>query len=77
MLGNLTIFSVKYLWRCCILHSCQVLRGKWLVWLGLLRVVPYEMAGLATVYLGQVNSIMILFVLTAVCESGSPLDMTA
>ena len=35
------------------------------------------MASLATVYLGWANSIMILFVLTAACESGSPLDMAA
>ena len=66
MLKNLTIFNVKYLWRCCILHSCQVLGGKWLVWFGLLRVVPYNMASLATVYLGRANSFMVLFVLTAV-----------
>ena len=77
MLGNLTILSFKYLWSCCILHSCQVLGGKWLVWFGLLRVVPYKMASLATVYLGRANSIMILFVLAAACESGSPLDMAA
>ena len=77
MLGNLTIFSVKYLWSCCILHSCQVLEGKYLVWFGLLRVVPYKMASLATVYLGRANSILILFVLPAACESGSPLDMAA
>ena len=38
------IFNVKYLWSCCILHSYQVLGGKWLVWFGLLRVVPYNMA---------------------------------
>ena len=77
MSGNLTIFSVKYLWSCCILHSCQVPGGKWLVWFGLLRVVPYKMASLVTVYLGRANSVMILFVLTAACESGSPLDMAA
>ena len=66
MLKNLTVFNVKYLWCCCILHSCQVLGGKWLVWFGLLRVVPYNMASLATVYLGRANSFMVLFVLTAV-----------
>ena len=66
MLKNLTTFNVKYLWSCCILHSCQVLGGKWLVWFGLLRVVPYHMASLATVYLGRANSFMVLFVLTAV-----------
>ena len=66
MLKNLTIFNVKYLWSCCILHSCQVLGGKWLVWFGLLHVVPYNMASLATVYLGRANSFMVLFVLTAV-----------
>ena len=66
MLKNLTIFNVKYLWSCCILHSCQVLGGKWLVWFGLLRVVPYNMASLATVHLGRANSFMVLFVLTAV-----------
>ena len=66
MLKNLTIFNVKYPWSCCILHSCQVLGGKWLVWFGLLRVVPYNMASLATVYLGRANSFMVLFVLTAV-----------
>ena len=66
MWKNLTIFTVKYLWSCCILHSCQVLGGKWLVWFGLLRVVPYNTASLATVYLGRANSFMVLFVLTAV-----------
>ena len=35
------------------------------------------MASLASVYLGRANSVMILFVLTAVCESGSPLDIAA
>ena len=77
MLGNPTIFSVKYLWSCCILHSCQVLGGKCLIWFGLLRVMPYKMASLATVYFGRANSIVILFVLIAACESGSPLDMAA
>ena len=66
MLKNLTIFNVKYPWSCCILHSCQVLGGKWLIWFGLLRVVPYNMASLATVYLGRANSFMVLFVLTVV-----------
>ena len=42
-----------------------------------LRVVPYNMASLATVYLGRANSFMVLFVLTAVCESGSPLEIAA
>ena len=59
MLKNLMIFNVKYLWSCCILHSCQVLGGKWLVWLGLLRVMPYSMASLATVYLGRANSFIV------------------
>ena len=35
------------------------------------------MASLATVYLGRAIYIMILFVLTAACESGSPFDMAA
>ena len=75
MLKNLNIFNIKYLWSCCILDSCQVLGWKWLVWFGLLRVVPYNMASLATVYLGRANSFMVSFVLTAVCESGSPLEI--
>ena len=73
MLKNLTIFNVKYLWSCCILHSCQVLGGKWLVWFGLLRVEPYNMASLATVYLGRAKSFMVLFVLTAVASQVHPL----
>ena len=45
-----------------------------LVWFGLLRVVPYNMFSLTTVYLGRAHSVMILFVLITVSESGSPLD---
>ena len=60
-----------------MLHSCQVLGGKWLVWFGLLRVVPYNMASLTTVYLGRANSFIVIFLLTAVCESGSPLEIAA
>ena len=41
------------------------------------RVVPYNMASLATVYLGRANSFIVIFLLTAVCESGSPLEIAA
>ena len=46
-----------------------------LVWFGLLRVVPYNMTSLTTVYLGRANSVMILYVLIAVSESGSHLHI--